>query len=136
MVRAYDQGSLVAFSASRWLEVALCVPGTRLQADHHAHTWERNTEVQEPDQRRRGDSDHCLSQRGPGFDFSRLLLNKSALFILLRCYRKALGHPIHFIDWDPFECPLPSLRGVSGERISCAHSDHAAGAAPNRAALP
>jgi len=48
MVRAYDQGSLVAFSASRWLEVALCVPGTRLQADHHAYTWERNTEVQEP----------------------------------------------------------------------------------------
>jgi hypothetical protein len=44
MVRAYDQGSLVAFSASRWLEVALCVPGTRLQVDHHIFsTWERNT---------------------------------------------------------------------------------------------
>jgi hypothetical protein len=43
MVRAYDQGSLVAFSATRWLEVALCVPGTRLQADHHTVTWGWNT---------------------------------------------------------------------------------------------
>jgi len=51
MVRAYDQGSFVAFSALTWLEVALCVPGARLQADHHFVHGSGTQEVQEPDAR-------------------------------------------------------------------------------------
>jgi hypothetical protein len=35
MVRANDQGSHFAFSATRGALAAWCVPGTRLPADHH-----------------------------------------------------------------------------------------------------
>jgi hypothetical protein len=70
------------------------------------------------------------------FDFPRLKADGGALSISLRRYRKALGHAIQLIDWDPFERPLPSLRNMSGERISYARSDNAAGAALDAPAVP
>src|SRR5580704_9730900 len=57
----------------------------------------------------------ACTARAVRFDFPRLSPDKGAFLNCLRRHRKALGHPIRLIDWDPFERPWPSLRSMSDE---------------------